>query len=149
MIETDVTIISTNLNRGLLTNYKDYKVVDNDFKISDLLKEKKVLFFNILNNIDAKRLAEIFNILRDNNISFIVFANNLEISLYTKYLVIYDSSNILAEGLTKDILMNEKLLKRLGFKLPFMFELSLLLKDYGILSEIILDKESMKKALWK
>jgi hypothetical protein len=149
MMETNVTIISTNLNKYLLDNYKDYKVVDGDFKIGDLLNEKKVLFYNNLNNLDDNTLKEIFRVFKESNIKFVVFACNLELSLYTKYLIVYDDKKILAEGLTNDILMNDKLLKRLGFKLPFMFELSLLLKDYNILDRIILDKERMKQELWK
>ena len=39
MKETNVTIISTNINRQLLNNYQDYFVIDKKFKKEDLIKK--------------------------------------------------------------------------------------------------------------
>ena len=69
--------------------------------------------------------------------------------LVTKYLIIYDEEKILAEGNTLDLLSNEKLIKRLGFKLPFIIELSTYLKDYNLTSKFYLDIESLVGDLWK
>ena len=148
-IITNVTIISTNLNKELLNNYKDYYVIENNFTYEKILKEKKVIFFNILNNLSKDELEKLFKFLKDNNILFINFTNDIELSLYTDYLIIYDKDKILMEGKTLDILKNEKLIKRLGLNLPFIVELSLLLKDYGLVNDIYLDKESLVDKLWK
>lgn len=148
-IITNVTIISTNLNKGLLNNYKDYYVIENNFTYEEILKEEKVVFFNILNNLSKEELDKLFKFLNDNNILFVNFTNDIELSLYTDYLIIYDQDKILMEGKTLDILKNEKLIKRLGLNLPFIVELSLLLKDYGLVKDIYLDKESLVDKLWK
>ena len=48
-----------------------------------------------------------------------------------------------------EVLKNEKLLKRIGLSLPFMVELSLLLKDYNLVDNIYLDNKTLKGILWK
>ncbi|MBE6156704.1 MAG: hypothetical protein E7161_03050 [Firmicutes bacterium] len=146
---TNVTIVSTNLNRRLLENYKDYYVIENNFSYDELLQKKKVLFFNILNNLSDEKLHKLFEYLKDNNILFINITNDIELSLYTDYLMVYDDSKILIEGQTLEVLKNEKLLKRIGLNLPFMVELSFLLKDYDLINEIHLNKESLVDELWK
>lgn len=146
---TNVTIVSTNLNRTLLDNYKDYNVIESDFKYEELLLKKKVIFYNVLNNLSELELKKLFNFLKENNILFINVCNNIELCLYTNYLMIYDDSKVLIEGITLEVLKNEKLLKRIGIHLPFIVELSLLLKDYGLVNEIYLDKESLVDKLWK
>lgn len=146
---TNVTIVSTNLNKNLLYKYKDYHVIDNNFTYEELLTKKKIIFFNILNNLEENELKKLYNFLKNNNILFINVTNNMELCLFTDYLIVYDEDKVLIEGDTLDVLKSEKLLKRLGLQLPFMVELSLLLKDYGLVDKIYLDKESLTDKLWK
>lgn len=146
---TNVTIISTNLNKNLLNKYKDYFIIENNFTYEELLSKKKVIFFNVLNNLSKEEIKKLFEYLKNNNILFINATNETELVIYTDYLIVYDKENILVEGNTIEVLKNEKLLKRLGFQLPFMIELSILLKDYELIDEIYLDKESLVDKLWK
>lgn len=146
---TNVTILSTNLNKNILNKYDEYKIIDNNFIYEELLNYKKVIFYNVLNNLEDKTLKDLFDFLNEHNIMYINFTNNSELCLYTKYLIIYDKENILIEGSTIEVLKNDKLLKRIGIKLPFITELSLLLKDYNLIDEIYLDKESLVDKLWK
>jgi hypothetical protein len=53
------------------------------------------------------------------------------------------------DGRTLDVLEEEKILKRLGFSLPFMIDLSIQLKLYGLINKTYLSKEAMVKNLWK
>lgn len=146
---TNVTIISTNLNKRLLDKYQDYHIIDSDFSYEELLEKKKVIFFNILNNLSEKDLKKLFKYIKDNNILFINFTNDVELCLYTDYLIVCDKNKILMEGNTLEVLKNEKLFKRLGLNLPFIVELSLLLKDYNLVDDIYVDKESLADKLWK
>ena len=148
MKETNVTIVSTNLSKSIISIYKDYIIIDDNFTYNELLNEKKVIFFNVLNNINENELNKLFKFLKNNNIKFINVVNNLELALYTEYLIIYDKENIVIEGSTIEVLKNEKLIKRIGLKLPFMVELSILLKDYGLVNDIYLDKERLVSLLW-
>ena len=72
---TDVTIISTNLNRKLLNKYPDYHVIDQSFKLDDLLQYSKIIFFNILNNLEENKVKEIFKFLDNHNIKYINITN--------------------------------------------------------------------------
>jgi len=148
MKETNVTIVSTNLNNRLLDYYKDYYVINDNFTYEDLLNKKRVIFFNILNNLKNDELDKLFNYLKKNNIIFINITNNIELCLYTDYLIIFNKKDIILEGNTMDVLKNEKLIKRVGLQLPFIIELSFLLKDYGLIKETYLNKESLMNALW-
>ena len=53
------------------------------------------------------------------------------------------------EGDVLSCLKEERLIKRLGFKLPFLFDLSLQLNYYEVLDDIYLDFKSMENAIWK
>ena len=149
MKETSVTIISTNINKHILDNYKNYHVVERKFKIDELLNYKKVIFFNVLHYYDDEKIKEIFKTLEDNNIKYINFTNNIEEALYTSYLIIYDDKKVLVEGVTDEVLKCEKLIKKVGLNLPFITELSLLLKDYDLVDKIYKDNASLKGDLWK
>jgi len=146
---TDVTIISTNLNKNILDDFKDYKIIDGNFYYEELLQMKKVIFFNMLSNLDEKKIKELFKFLNKNNVMFINATNNMEEVLYTKNLIVYDEDKKVLEGTTIEVLKNEKLLKRLGFNLPFIIQLSILLKDYELTDKIFMNKESLVKELWK
>ena len=52
------------------------------------------------------------------------------------------------EGDILSCLKEEKLIKRLGFKLPFMFDLSLQLNYYEVLDNVYLDKDKMIEKIW-
>ena len=148
-IETNVTIMSINLSKKTLSRYKEYYIIDDNFTYDELLKNKRVIFFNVLNNLKENELNKLFRFLKDNDIKFINITNNMELCLYTDYLIILDNDNVLIEGLTLEVLKNDKLLKRLGFELPFLVDLSLLLKDYNLVNKIYLNNESLVGALWK
>ena len=147
-LETNVTIVSINMSKKILSKYKDYYIIDNNFTYDKLLKNKKVIFFNVLNNLKEEELNKLFSYLKENNIKFINVTNNMELCLYTDYLIVMDTENILVEGPTIEVLKNDKLLKRLGFELPFIVDLSLLLKDYNLVNKIYLDNESLVGDLW-
>ncbi len=146
---TNVTIISTNINKNILQIYKDYQLIDQSFKIEDLLQYKKIIFFNVFNELSEDKIREIYSYLDSHNILYINVTNNIEEVLFTDYLIVYDKEKILIEGTTLEVLKNEKLLKRIGLSLPFMVELSLYLKDYNLIDKIYLNNESLVGALWK
>ena len=146
---TNVTIISTNLNRNLLNKYSDYHIIDKSFTYEELLNYRKVIFFNVLSNLSEKDLKKLYDYLKINKIDFINVTNNIEEVLLTDNLIIYDKDKVLASGNTLELLKNEKLIKRLGFNLPFIIDLSKMLKDYNLIDRIYLNKESLVGDLWK
>ena len=103
-----------------------------------LIDEIKI---NILNNILLnKDIYVFFNVL--------TYTTNIEETLLLDYLIIISTNKIIMEGQTKDIIKEEKIIKKLGYNLPFIAELSLGLKYYGIVDDLYLTKESLVNKLW-
>lgn len=146
--ETDVTIVGLNLNHNIIDNYPDYYVIDKPFKIEELKLKEKILFFNSLHFIKDENKKILINYLKKNKKSFIIITNNIEEVLLTKYLIVIDEEKILIEGQTLAVLKEDKLLKRLGFDLPFTVSLSLLLKDYDMLDTICVTNQELVDKIW-
>ncbi len=146
--ETDVTIVGLNLNHNIIDNYPDYYVIDKPFKIEELKLKEKILFFNSLHFIKDENKKILVNYLKKNKKSFIIITNNIEEVLLTKYLIVIDEEKILIEGQTLAVLKEDKLLKRLGFDLPFTVSLSLLLKDYDMLDTICVTNQELVDKIW-
>ena len=53
------------------------------------------------------------------------------------------------EGVSKEILIRDNILNKIGLKVPFMYDLSVKLMDYNLLGDIELDKDRMVDQLWK
>ncbi len=146
-----------------LNNFFDIKDLLNksvqDLTISDrvlikilalaLLKPSYLAIDNLLTDLYPRTKVLLLNYLNSNNILLINVTSDMEEVLYTDYvLCLYDGISAI-DGKTLDVLGNERILKRLGFSLPFMVDLSLQLKDYGLIDKVYLNKESMVKDLWK
>ena len=53
------------------------------------------------------------------------------------------------EGKKELVLLEEKILKKLGFNLPFVVELSNGLKYYGLVNKVYFNMEELVDVLWK
>lgn len=114
-----------------------------------LLKPSYLAIDNLLTDLYPRTKVLLLNYLNSNNILLINVTSDMEEVLYTDYvLCLYDGISAI-DGKALDVLGNERILKRLGFSLPFMVDLSLQLKDYGLIDKVYLNKESMVKDLWK
>ena len=104
---------------------------------------------DLLIDLDTRTKILLLNYLNSKKIMLINVTSNLEDTLYTDYtLCLYNGINAI-DGKTLDVLKNEKILKRLGFSLPFMLDLSIQLELYGLINKTYLNKESLVKNLWK
>ncbi len=135
----DKAIKDLNLNDRVLVKILSYALIEPTYlAIDDLLiylnTRTKILLLNYLNS---------------KNILLINVTSNMEDVLYSDYvLCLYDGISAI-DGKTLDVLEQEKILKRLGFSLPFYIDLSIQLQLYGLISKNYLSKEEMVKNLWK
>lgn len=114
-----------------------------------ILKPTYLALDDLLINLNARTKIFLLNYLNSKNIFLINVTSEMEDVLFTDYtLCLYDGINAI-DGKTLDVLKNEKVLKRLGFSLPFMVDLSIQLKLYGLIGKMYLNKEDMVKNLWK
>ena len=107
-----------------------------------------VIFDDVLSFLSDEKKNLIMNYIYEKDINFINFTSDIEESLYAKYLIVLGHDGVAIEGETKKVLKEEKLLKRLGFNLPFVFDLSLQLMSYGILDKEYYDIEKLVIDLW-
>ncbi len=133
------SINNLNLNDKTLVKILSYAIIEPTYLALD----------DLLIDLDTRTKILLLNYLNSKNIMLINVTSNMEDVLYTDYtLCLYDGISAI-DGRTLDVLKNEKLLKRLGFSLPFMIDLSIQLELYGLIGKTYLNKEAMVKNLWK
>ena len=110
-----------------------------------------ILIDNIDNYCDEIIMNKIINIinLNKNNKLFIMTIKNINYSLESDKLIVINKKGIVLEGNPKDVLNKDNILNKNGIELPFMYDLSIKLRDYNLVDEIILDTDRMIDELWK
>lgn len=118
--------------------------------LGNLMSLKKVfVFLNILTYLDDEFKRKLFLFLKRANKTIINYTTDIEEALHFDYLVIIHNNEVVIEGATKEVLKEEKIIKKLGFKLPFIVELSSGLKYYGLVNKLYYENESLVDDLWK
>lgn len=87
--------------------------------------------------------------LKEQNIILFYVTNQIEECVFFSYLIVLKNNQIAIEGKMDLVLKEEKLMKLLGFSLPFYVNLSKQLGYYGLISKIYLNKEDLEVALWQ
>ena len=75
--------------------------------------------------------------------------HDVEDILYGNKVGLMQDGQIIYSLFKEELLVDDKKVKQIGFPLPFMADLSLKLKYYGLVEEPILDMNKMVKYLWK
>ena len=104
---------------------------------------------DLLIDLNYRTKVLLLNYLNSNNILLINVTSDMEDVLYSDYLICLYKGISAIDGKSLDVIKNEKVLKRLGFSLPFMYDLSLQLKLYGVLNRVYFNKEELVKNIWK
>ncbi len=117
-----------------------------------LTKPKVLVLDNVLEHLDYNDKNFIIRILkkysREDN-CIINFTNNVEECLYGNNIILTDYEYIIAEGNTLSVLNEDRLLKKLGFGLPFSIELCKILMDYNLLEKYYCSNKRLVSKLWK
>ena len=129
-----------------LTNTDEVKI--NILK--SLCSDKEVIvFYDILNYIDNKMKGKLMKELIKQDKIIINYTTEIEETLYLDYLIIVHENKVIMEGQTKEVLNEEKIIKKLGFNMPLITELSSGLKYYSVVNKKYYDIESLVEDLWK
>lgn len=135
-----------------LINKKELTYLD-EIKINilkSLASDKEVIvFYDILNYIDNETKSMIIKELKENNKQIINYTAEIEETLLLDYLIIVHNNEIIMEGNTKEVLSIEKIIRKLGFNMPLIIELSSGLKYYDVVEKVYYDIESLVEDLWK
>lgn len=111
--------------------------------------EKDYIFDDVLSYLSEDRKKIIFKTIFDKNLKYYNFTSDIEEVIYSNYLIVLSKDGVAIEGSVKSVLAEEKLLKRLGFSLPIIYDLSLQLKSYGLIDKPYVDVRKLVNDLWK
>lgn len=148
------TILVNNADKVFLENFRSYKVLDT-MEGFDAIKSqvevflsKRIVFNEIWYYLSKKEKSELLEILKRRNVSFVNITSNVEDVIYSDYVIVYDDDKKVLEGNKEMVLRNEKLLKRLGYGVPFVVDLSIQLNYYDIFDTVYYDMDKLTEALW-
>lgn len=118
--------------------------------ILELSKNKDCLvFFDVLTYLDKEQKEKIINYIKRKNITLINITSNEEEYLINEYMIVLNNKMVALEGETLLVLEHEKILKRLGFSIPFAIDISLQLKAYGLIDKVFTNYKELVGELWK
>ena len=135
-----------------LIHKKDLTKIDElKLKILASLNTNKTVFvfFDILTYLDKDFKERLIRYLILNKKRIINYTTDIEETLLLDYLVVLHENKIIMEGKKELVLQEEKILKKLGFNLPFIVELSNGLKYYGVIDKVYFNNEELVNVLWK
>ena len=132
------TTIITDNNLEVLKYFKGEVIVTNPLNLK-LVNSSFVVLNDVLRFLKK---------LEDNNIHFVNITSKIEEVLYSQKLIVYTDNKVQIEGPVVSVLKEEKILKNLGFSLPFIYDLSLQLNYYGLIDSIYLDEKVLVDKLW-
>lgn len=118
--------------------------------ISMLCSSKSIVIFDdVLSFLSDEQKNKIIEYINMKKVRFINVTSDIEDTLYSEYLIVLTNSGVAIEGNTKDVLNEEKILKRLGFNLPFVVDLSIQLQSYEVIDKVYYDLDGLVSELWK
>ena len=146
-------VLSNNADKKFMSMFGMYQVIDvlSFEKLKNTLEmfpSKRVVFNESLSVLSNKEKKEIFDLLDKQNINYVNVTSNIEDSLFGDYVIVYDEDMKVLEGNRDVVLKNEKILKKLGFGVPFVVDLSIQLMYYDILDRVYYDVDNLLEALW-
>ena len=148
------TILVNNANKAFFENFESYKVLDSmdgfdAIKMQvEVFLSKRIVFNEIWYYLSKEEKSELLEILKRRNVSFVNITSNVEDVIYSDYVIVYDDDKKILEGNKEMVLRNEKLLKRLGYGIPFVVDLSIQLNYYDIFDTVYYDMDKLTEALW-
>lgn len=146
-------ILSNNPDESFINKLGSIPVVK-DLEFNKLVERleffpnKQVIFNETLYGLKLDEKMEIFTLLKKQNISYINVTSNVEDTIYSDYVIVYDKNKKVLEGNKNEVLKEEKTLKRLGYWLPFVVDLSIQLNYYDIFNKVYYDLDELVRALW-
>jgi len=120
--------------------------------LSNLVGNPKLIILDeatsMLDGVTKEKVYKYLKKLNRQNVTIICTTNDMNDLVYGKRIIMLGNKNIVLDSKLNKA-FNEKLFKENDLELPFMASLSLKLKYYNLIDEIILDINKMVNKLWK
>lgn len=153
-VNKNYIILSDAINKDLLEKFNEYNIIDESTSYKELIDllenylNKVIVFNDALRKFKKNEKIKIIELMQIRKINFIDITSNIEEALLGDYIYVFSNNQIVMEGQKEAVLKEEKLLKRLGFGLPFVVDLSTQLIHYDVLNKVYYDMESLVNDLW-
>lgn len=176
LVKLNVNIINKNFSFStshVKTELENYNVSIESFNVLNKIVDKSIEDLNIseryflkiilkmpirngllviddlLTYLDKEKRNVIFDYARKNNILIIAYSETIEDDyFFDGYMIVFMNDKVAISGSTKAVLNEDKLLKRLGYRLPFSIDLSNQLKLYGMLAKTCYSIGELEGELW-
>lgn len=152
--EYNYIILANDIDKIFLAKFAEYPIIDGDISYDELKTKlefhtaKRIILNDTFYGLKDKEIREIISLLKRQNIKFILITSDIEQALYGDYIKVFDGANIILEGNKEVVLKEEKTLKKLGYGLPFVVDLSTQLNYYDIFDKIYYDMDELVGDLW-
>ena len=117
-----------------------------------LLHKPKVLLLDSVLNIFTKNekedLIKVLNSFIQEGLTVINFTSNLSEACFSEKLILLSNFKILGEYTKEDIYKDDKLFYQNGLEIPFITDLSIKLKMYGVINKNYNDVKEMVNDIW-
>lgn len=152
---------SKNIYNKIINEYDLKNIISK--KVSDLNEQDKikllfclklsskgdiVIIDNLLNKLNCHNKDIIVKILNKLKIKVINMTNNMEDTLLGENIIIMDKGKIVLNDKKENIFMKYDDIKKIGLDLPFIVDLSIKLKYYGLVNKIYFSMEELIGAIW-
>ena len=152
---------SKNIYNKIINEYDLKNIISK--KVSDLNEQDKikllfclklsskgdiVIIDNLLNKLNCHNKDIIVKILNKLKIKVINMTNNMEDTLLGENIIIMDKGKIMLNDKKENIFMKYDDIKKIGLDLPFIVDLSIKLKYYGLVNKIYFSMEELIGAIW-
>ena len=102
-----------------------------------------------LDDDDREKIILILKgIIKELNVIIISTTSSLIDTVYSDAILVIDEGVIKYSGRLNDILDYDNVLTKIGIEIPIMMDMSLKLKFYNLLDDVILNEKEMVDALW-
>ncbi len=152
--EYNYVVLANDIDKIFLAKFSEYPIIDSGMSFSELKSKlefftaKRLVFNNTFYGLKDEEIKELLELLSKQNIKFILITSNVEYALFANYIMVYDKKNIVLEGLRDSVLKEEKALKRIGYGLPFVVDLSTQLNYYDIFLKVYFNMSELVDDLW-
>ena len=119
-----------------------------------LITGPKVLILDeALSMLDLRSKNKMLSILKkiknDYGVTIVNVTHDIEESVYGDDIILFDNGKIVIHDKKESVYKREKELKKYGFDLPFMVDLSTRLSYYDLIDDFVFDMDTMVDILWK
>lgn len=117
-----------------------------------IINPKILVLDEALEMLDSRQKETVIEVIKknyDDGMAVINITQNIDDTLFSDGIIVMDDGKIILNNSKEEVLSNERIFKELGLELPFIVDLSIKLKYYGLVDKLYFDMEELVDDIWK